>query len=308
LAGRFVVVFDVKPYLVTGGSGQLAQALQRAAEPHVRVVGRPEFDFERPATLDALFASAPPAVLINAAAWTAVDAAESSPDEAARANADGPARLAALCARHGTHLIHISTDYVFDGAKGSPYRETDATAPTGVYGATKLHGEQRVLEALPHAIILRTAWVYATTGKNFVRTMLAASKRMNTLRVVADQRGCPTNADDLAHAVLTVAARLQSFEPSPGLKTGGIYHAVGGGETTWHGFAEAIFESAGRFGWPAPTVQAITTADWPTPARRPADSRLNCEKLAATFGARLPPWRQSLAKAIETICLAESVH
>jgi dTDP-4-dehydrorhamnose reductase len=274
----------------------------------VQVVGRPEFDFDQPETLDLLFASAPPAVLINAAAWTAVDAAEASPDAAAAANAHGPARLAALCRQHGTHMIHISTDYVFDGTSGTPYRETDATAPTGVYGATKLQGEKLVHAALPDAVILRTAWVYATNGKNFVRTMLAASRRTNTLRVVADQRGCPTNADDLADAVLAVAARLTSPSEPTNAGLGGIYHAVGAGETTWHGFAEAIFDSASRYGWPAPVVQAISTADWPTPARRPPDSRLNCDKLAETFGVRLPHWRGSLDQAIQTICAAEPVH
>lgn len=289
----------VKPVLVTGGSGQLATALRRAAPDLVRVVGRPVMDFDRPDTLAALFDDGAPAVLVNAAAWTAVDLAEQEPDAARRANAEGPGMLAALCARHGTRLIHVSTDYVFDGAKGAPYVESDVTNPTGVYGATKLAGEAAVQAACPEAVILRTSWVYAEAGKNFVLTMLNAARRMPQLRVVADQRGCPTNADDLAAAVLQVAAALRA-----GHGGRAIYHAAGSGETSWHGFAEAIFAEAGQLGWPVPDVAAIATADWPTPARRPADSRLDCGKLAREFGVRLPDWQPSLARAVRAICAA----
>jgi dTDP-4-dehydrorhamnose reductase len=278
---------------VTGGTGQLATALARLGA--VTRVGRPHFDFDHPETLAALFEAQPPAVLINAAAWTAVDAAEQEPESARRANTDGPARLAALCQRHGTRLIHLSTDYVFDGAKAAPYVESDAPNPTGVYGATKLAGEIAVRDACPDAVILRTAWVYAETGRNFVHTMLSAARRTPRLRVVADQRGCPTNAEDLAQAVLHIAAALRDGAP------GGLYHAAGTGETTWHGFAEAIFAAARPHGWPIPAIEAITTADWPTPARRPADSRLDCSRLAADFGVRLPAWRPSLDRAIAAI-------
>jgi dTDP-4-dehydrorhamnose reductase len=236
---------------------------------------------------------------VNAAAWTAVDLAEAEPDAARRANETGPSRLAALCAQHGTKLIHVSTDYVFDGGKGAPYVETDAVNPTGVYGATKLAGERAVLAAWPETVVLRTAWVYAETGKNFVRTMLNASRRMDRLRVVADQRGCPTNADDLAAAIIAIADQIAGGD---GL--GGIYHATGTGETTWHGFACAIFAAASRLGWPVPIVEPIATADWPTPARRPADSRLDCGKLAARFGMRLPAWQPSLDRAVTAICAA----
>jgi dTDP-4-dehydrorhamnose reductase len=287
-------------WIVTGGTGQLATALKTAAPDRVRVVGRPAFDFERPESLGALFDGPAPALVINTAAWTAVDAAETAPEAARRANAEGPARLASLCRRNGTRLIHVSTDYVFDGAKGAPYVETDPTSPTGVYGATKLEGEQAVLSELPDAVILRTAWVYAETGRNFLRTMLTAARKTGTLRVVADQRGCPTNADDLARAVLAVAARI-------GTAPGGIYHCAGSGETTWHGFAEAIFAAAAPLGWPVPHVEPIATADWPTPARRPADSRLNCAKLQTTFGVRLPDWQPSLRRAVAAICATEAV-
>jgi dTDP-4-dehydrorhamnose reductase len=283
--------------LVTGGSGQLATALAKAAPGLVRVVGRPGFDFDRPETVEDLFAHEVPALVVNAAAWTAVDLAESEREAAWRANATGPGLLASLCARHGTHLIHVSTDYVFDGEKGAPYVETDSVNPTGVYGASKLAGEQAVLTALPTGVILRTAWVYAEGGRNFVRTMLNAATRLHRLRVVADQRGCPTNADDLARAVLLVADRLLGSGGA-----GGIYHATGSGDTTWHGFAQAIFEEAGKHGWKVPAVDAITTAEWPTPARRPADSRLDCTRLAEIFGVRLPHWQPSLKRAVAAIC------
>jgi dTDP-4-dehydrorhamnose reductase len=285
--------------VATGGTGQLATALARLG--NVAVIGRPELDFDRPETIDALFAGPPPALLINAAAWTAVDAAEREPDAARRANADGPARLAALCQRHRTRLIHISTDYVFDGAKGAPYVEGDPPHPTGIYGATKRDGEIAVLAACPDAVILRTSWVYAQTGRNFVHTMLNAARRMPTLRVVGDQRGCPTNAEDLARAVLQIAAALRDGAP------GGLYHAAGTGDTTWHGFAEAIFDAAGPLGWPVPVIEAIATADWPTPARRPADSRLDCTRLADRFGVSLPDWRPSLDRTIAAIASAALV-
>lgn len=289
--------------LVTGGAGQLASALARAAPGRVRVAGRPGFDFGRPETLASLFEPAAPRLVVNAAAWTAVDLAESDPDGAARANESGPCVLAQLCHRHGARLIHISTDYVFDGTKGAPYVETDAVNPTGVYGATKLRGEQAVRAALPGAVILRTSWVYAEQGKNFVRTMLGAARRTDRLRVVADQRGCPTNAGDLATSVLAVADRMLGGA----VADGGIFHACGSGETTWYGFARAIFAVAGPLGWPTPQVEAIATTDWPTLARRPADSRLNCDKLARVFGVRLPDWQPGLERAVRAICATELV-
>ncbi len=283
------------PILVTGGTGQLSGALARA-RPGVHVVGRPDFDFDEPETIGQVLRRHTPALVVNAAAWTAVDAAEASPEAADRANHLGPGILAQHCRAMGAALVHISTDYVFDGLKGAPYTEADATDPTGVYGATKLAGEAAVRAAHPQAVILRTSWVYAQTGKNFLLTMLGAAKRAPVLRVVSDQFGCPTNADDLAAAVLAVADRLLSAPATRDL--GGVYHAAGQGETSWHGFAEAIFEEASRHGWPRPEVQAIATADWPTPARRPPDSRLDCSLLATTFGVRLPEWRASLRDAV----------
>ena len=285
--------------LVTGGTGQLALALEAAANGlAVRRVGRPAFDFDRPETIQEAFDAHGPALVINAGAYTAVDKAETDRDAAWRANAEGPGRLAALCAAAGVTLIHISTDYVFDGNKGAPYLESDPTTALGVYGASKLAGEQAVLEANPRTAVLRTSWLVSQTGNNFVRTMIKAGRKTDRLRVVADQRGCPTSATDLASATLRVARwMLEGWDDS----YGGIFHAAGSGETTWHGLAEAVFEEAERHGLRRPTVTAITSAEWPTPVRRPPDSRLDCAKLEATFGITLPHWRGSLGRIVDLI-------
>jgi len=283
--------------LITGGSGQLGNALiGLSAGQAVTAVSRPEFDFERPETIEACFSAANPSLVINAAAYTAVDAAESNPAAAKAGNHTGPLHLARLCEAADIPFIHVSTDYVFDGAKGAPYVETDPTNPTGVYGATKRDGEEAILATGAKAIILRTAWVYAAHGKNFARTMLGAARRMPKLRVVADQRGTPTAAPDLARAILDIASRLQETGWREDYR--GIYHATGAGETTWHGFASAIFEIAAGLGQAAPELAAITTAEWPTPARRPADSRLDCNKLARVFDVTMPDWQASLAPIV----------
>jgi dTDP-4-dehydrorhamnose reductase len=285
-------------FLITGGSGQLGDSLARLAASRgleFVAVSRPDFDFMRPASIDECFMAAGPSVVINAAAYTAVDAAESHRAEAEAGNHTGPLRLAELCAAADVPFIHVSTDYVFDGAKGASYTEEDATNPTGVYGATKRDGEVAILNTGAKAIILRTAWVYAAHGKNFARTMLNAARKTNTLRVVADQRGTPTAAPDLAAAILDIAGIVQSSGWNDSYR--GIFHATGAGETTWHGFATAIFEEAGLH----PEVIPITTADWPTPAKRPADSRLDCGKLARVFGCRLPEWRASLPGIVDAL-------
>ena len=282
--------------LATGGNGQVATEL---AARGAHRVGRPEFDFDQPDTITATFDRLHPSLVINAAAWTAVDAAEKEPDAAYRANRDGPATLARLCARDGVPLIHISTDYVFDGTKDGPYTETDPTGPTGVYGASKLAGEQAVLDSGARAAVLRTAWVYNATGKNFVRTMLNVAQKTSTLRVVADQHGNPTHAGDLSDAILSVAARMAEWADS----YAGVFHAAGTGATTWHAFAQAIFAEAARHGRPEPVVTPITTAEYPTPAKRPANSRLDCSKLDRVFGVQLPVWQRSLARTV-----AEMTH
>jgi dTDP-4-dehydrorhamnose reductase len=286
-----------RPILVTGGTGQLATALAAASRSVVRV-GRPEFDFDRPETLDAVFDAVGPSLVVNAAAYTAVDAAETDAAAAYRANSDGPARLAGLCGRAGVPLIHVSTDYVFDGTKGAPYTEDDPVCPEGVYGASKLAGEQAVLASGAQAIVLRTSWVHFHTGRNFVRTMLNAGKTRDRLTVVADQLGCPTSAGDLADAILAIAACLRSGNRA---EYAGVFHAAGSGEATWFDLAQAVFEDAAAIGLPVPRVDPIATADWPTPAKRPADSRLDCARLERVFAVRLPHWRDGVRRTTAAI-------
>ncbi|MGH6990501.1 MAG: dTDP-4-dehydrorhamnose reductase [Stellaceae bacterium] len=299
----------MKTMLVTGRRGQLATALQAlaprfAAEDwRLAATGRPDFDFDRPETIAAVIAAIRPHLVINAAAWTAVDLAEREVEAARRANETGLARLAQICADAEIPVIHLSTDYVFDGSKGAPYRETDQPNPINVYGASKLAGERHVLAAGGRTMILRTSWLYAATGTNFVRAMLAAARRETKLRIVADQRGAPTNADDLAEAILALILRTDGGRRN---EFGGVFHAAGSGDTTWFGFAEAIFAAAARHGRPVPELTPITTAEWPTPARRPADTRLDCHKLEAVFALRLPPWRESLDRAVVRICAEEA--
>jgi dTDP-4-dehydrorhamnose reductase len=288
--------------LITGATGQVGRALVEEATSRgleFIAVSRPEFDFENLGTVNACFARAKPDLVINAAAYTAVDAAETHQEAAKAGNHIGPERLAQLCAAADIPLIHISTDYVFDGNKGEPYVETDPTNPTGVYGSTKRDGENAVLATGCKAIILRTAWVYAPYGKNFVRTMLNAAQRMPTLRVVADQRGTPSAAPDLARVLLDIAGRIS--EGGWNDIYHGIFHATGSGETTWYGFAQAIFEQAAKFDYPVPQIGAINTSDWPTPARRPPDSRLNCARLIQVYGLALPHWRQGLQQVIQPL-------
>jgi dTDP-4-dehydrorhamnose reductase len=296
------------PILITGGTGQLGHSLADAAAQrglHHLVVSRPEFDFDFSQTIEACLARAKPWLVINAAAYTAVDAAETDATAADRANHTGPATLAGICAGAGIQLIHISTDYVFDGDKGSPYLEADPTHPAGVYGASKRAGELAVLGSGAQAIILRTAWVYSAHGRNFARTMLNAARKTNTLRVVADQKGTPTAAPDLACAILDIAALLGSgWKPN----YRGIFHATCAGETTWHGFAEAIFAAAALFGLKPPALTAIRTEDWPTPAKRPADSRLDCSKLAQTFGVKLPAWQVSVPPIVGELLAADGTR
>ena len=288
------------PILVIGGSGQLARAVEdKAGSLPVRRLGRPDIDFDSLDQLAKRLRALSPSLIVNAAAYTAVDKAEEDADAAMRANRDGPAALALYCAQAGIPLIHISTDYVFDGLKGAPYVETDRTNPCGVYGASKLAGEQAVLAACPRAIVLRTSWVYAASGKNFVLTMLGAAAKTRTLRVVADQIGCPTAAADLAEAILAIVRRIRAEGWDDGFA--GLYHAAGTGATSWHGLAEAIFTAAERHGVAPPRVEAIATADWPTLVRRPPDSRLDCSKLERVFGLRLPDWRLALTRTVDEI-------
>jgi dTDP-4-dehydrorhamnose reductase len=292
--------------LITGASGQLGTELVKLCTARgiaFKAVARPEFDFEKPDTIGACFATARPDIVINAAAYTAVDKAETDQDAAKAGNHTGPLALAKLCARTGIPFIHVSTDYVFDGNKGAPYVETDRPSPTGVYGATKRAGEETILMLNAQTVILRTSWVYAGHGKNFARTMLTYGRKNPVMRVVADQRGTPTAARDLAAAILAIVDKINETGWQP--KYQGIFHATGAGETTWHGFATAIFEEAAKLGYKAPEVAAIATADWPTPTRRPPDSRLDCTKLAQTFGVRLPDWRETLPGVVKDLLTLE---
>ncbi len=294
------MVLSAGPILVTGGTGQLASALLAGTANRPMVLaGRPEFDFDRLDAILPLLRAAAPSLIINAAAYTAVDRAESEPDAARRANTDGPRLIAEYCATTRTPLIHVSTDYVFDGSKHEPYLETDPTNPTTIYGTTKRDGEVAILATSAPAMILRTSWVYAATGRNFVLTMLNAAKKTNELRVVADQQGCPTAAADLAAAIIRITDQIATIGWSDTWR--GIYHAAGSGATTWHGLATATFAEAAKYGAPLPTVIPIATADWPTPARRPADSRLDCSKLSRTFGIALPDWRNALSRTITAV-------
>ena len=284
--------------LVTGGTGQLATALAEQGGAAVHRVGRSDFDFDRPDSVEHVFHAAAPALVVNAAAYTAVDAAETDAAAAYRANRDGPALLGRLCEQAGIPLIHVSTDYVFDGTKRAPYVETDPTAPTGIYGASKLAGEHAVLTACASGDPAHFVGLCAERT-NFVRTMLNAARKTDRLRVVADQTGCPTAATDLAAAILAIAARIRDAGWQPAF--GGLFHAAGTGSTSWHGLACAVFGEAARHGVLPPEVTPIGTADWPTAARRPPDSRLDCDRLAAVFDQRLPPWRDGLTRTIDAI-------
>ncbi|WP_170979404.1 dTDP-4-dehydrorhamnose reductase [Roseomonas sp. HF4] len=288
--------------LVTGRGGQLATALEAALpaqgfEPIL--VGQPEFEFDRPGTVAAAFAAARPDAVVNCAAWTAVDAAEDDEAGAFRANALGPAMVAAQCAAAGLPLVQVSTDYVFDGRKGAPYVEDDAPNPLCAYGRTKLAGEWAALAGNPRTMVLRTAWVFAPMGNNFVRTMLRVGAGRPELRVVADQRGSPTAAPDLADAIAAVLARIRTAGWRDEHR--GVFHAVAAGATTWHGFAEAIFAAAPPHGGPWPRVAPITTAEYPTKATRPADGRLDAARLGRVFGVALPPWQDGLARVMRAL-------
>lgn len=278
---------------VIGTQGQVARSLSELSGEDVAVscIGRPLLDLAEPGTIPTALDELPADIVVNAAAYTAVDKAESEPDLAFAINRDGAAAVAAICARRNLPLIHLSTDYVFDGGKAGAWLETDPCHPQSVYGASKLAGEQAVLAAFPAAVILRTAWLHSPFGSNFVKTMLRLSAERDRLRVVADQHGSPTYAPDLADAIAAMARRLAG----PRDRTlSGIFHLAGAGETTWHGLAVTTMAMAGR----GILVDPITTADYPTPAKRPANSVLNTAKIDAIYGIRLPPWQEGVRHGV----------
>ena len=292
--------------LVIGRNGQVATSLAQAAWPAGAVVvcrGRDDFDLTDPDSVLALVKNEHPDVIINAAAYTAVDRAESEPDQAYAVNRDGPAHLAASAAVTRVPLIHLSTDYVFDGSKAEPWIEEDPVAPLGVYGASKAAGEQAIRERLEAHLILRTSWVHAPFGSNFVRTMLRLGRERPELGVVDDQIGRPTYAPDLANALITLATKLAGIDG----RGFGTFHLGGGGESvSWYGFAAAIFARAAALGATVPRLRPITTADYPTPARRPAYSTLSGARIQAVHGVALRPWPDALDDEIPLLLRGDS--
>ena len=295
--------------VVTGRNGQVVTSLLErgeAAGVEIVPVGRPELDFAGPASsIIAALEEGRPDVIVSAAAYTQVDKAETERDLAFAANEQG-ARAVAIAARElGVPLIHLSTDYIFDGEKASPYVEEDQTGPTGVYGLSKLAGERAVLAEHANSAILRTAWVYSPFGGNFVKTMLRLANDRPELGVVGDQRGNPTNALDIADGLLAIADNMRrSSEP----EQRGIFHMAGTGEASWAEFAEAIFEASAVNGGPSAAVRHIATTDYPTPARRPRNSRLDTSKLARAHGVTLPEWRNSLKNVVARLLKEHEVR
>ena len=294
---------------MTGAEGQVARSLREAAaaDPNL-VIGlgaRPAVDLSQPDTVARAIEAFRPDLVVNPAAYTAVDKAESEPDLAFAVNRDGAGAVAAAAARAGAPIIHLSTDYVFDGTKTGAYVETDVPCPTGVYGRSKLAGERAVAEANDRHIILRTAWVYAPFGANFVRTMLRVAAERDRLTVVDDQVGSPTYAPDIAAAILSIATRIDAGGWRD--EYAGVTHLCGPEAMTWCGFARAIVAGGARRGGRATPVDAITTADYPTPARRPANSRLAIERLGAVFGVRPPALQDSLDRCLDRL-LATPAH
>lgn len=279
--------------LLLGKDGQLGWELQRALAPlgEVHACGRAEADLGDPESLRALVRRIAPEVIVNAAAYTAVDKAESEPELAWRVNAVAPGVLAEEAALLGAWLVHYSTDYVFDGSKDGPWVEQDATNPLSVYGRSKCEGEDRIRAAHPRHLILRTSWVFAPKGGNFAKTMLRLAKEREELKVVADQFGAPTGAELLADATALALHRIAAGPD--GERFAGTYHLAAAGETSWHAYAEHVLAQARAHGaqLKARQVLPIAASAFPAPARRPANSRLDSSKFCASFGLRMPDWR-----------------
>jgi dTDP-4-dehydrorhamnose reductase len=286
-------------WLVTGGTGQVGLALRRNPPPGVEIFapGRDLLDLAAlPDDLSALLEGI--GAVINCGAYTAVDRAESEPGLAHAINAEAPGRLADAAARAGIPIVQVSTDYVFAADGRGPWREDAPLRPAGVYARSKAEGETAVRAAGGAHAIVRTAWVISADGNNFIKTMLRLGAERDTLRVVADQLGTPTHAGDLAATLATITARF-TLDPT---QDSGLWHCANAGETTWHGLASHVFARAEERGLKIPELlEAITTADYPTPARRPADSRLDCSKLAADFGISLRPWQEAVDEIVAQI-------
>jgi dTDP-4-dehydrorhamnose reductase len=274
--------------LVFGGGGQLGQELVRTAKARaipLTALTRAEADLTDAGTVARAIARYRPAAVVNAGGYTKVDRAETELDEARKGNELGPAQLAQACAAASLPLVHVSTDYVFDGTKPSAYTETDAPCPVNIYGRTKLAGEEAIRRRLTRHVILRTAWIYSEFGHNFLKTIVRLASTRDELRVVSDQRGNPTSTRQLADAILRILPRLLTEE-----QVWGTYHFSGTGVTTWHGFACRIVAAQAPLTSRHPLVTAITSAGYPTAARRPANSTLDCARFAQVFGFRAAPW------------------
>lgn len=284
---------------VTGTRGQLARALREEAvrkDLHVATLGRPDLDLAEPSGIASILAAVRPDVVVNAAAYTNVDGAESETDLAFSVNSAGAGAVAAAAGEMGIPVIQISTDYVFDGSLDRPYREEDAPAPANAYGRSKHAGERAVAEATENHVILRTSWLYSPFGRNFLRTMLRLAETQDSIFVVDDQVGAPTCANDIAVAILAVAANL-CRDGDPAMR--GVFHVTAAEDATWAAFARAVFrESAARDG-PRADVVPIATADFPTAAARPANSRLDCRSIAHMHGVGLPRWQESVGRAVK---------
>lgn len=283
--------------LITGGSGQVGLSLEHLSWPAGTLLylpGKDELDLADAASIAAQFEGERWDCVVNCAAWTAVDAAEDNVSAAFLANAQGPAWLAEAAARHGTPIIQISTDYVFDGSLNRPYSEDDAVGPTSAYGASKLAGELAVRAANTRSVVLRTAWVLSAHRANFLKTMLRLAGERDRLAVVADQVGCPTSAHDIALAVQAIARRLADDDAAPF----GVYHFVNRGSASWCDLARAIFELSAERGGPSVPVDAISSDQFPTKARRPSNSRLETAKLTNDYGVEPRPWREAVADIV----------
>lgn len=291
---------------VIGKEGQLARSLIERGERDgstILAIGRPEIDLEKPETVGPALQALAPDVVVNAAAYTAVDLAESEPERARAVNALGAGAIAEAAAKSGVPIVHVSTDYVFDGSSSRPYLESDEVAPLGVYGASKLEGERLAAAANGNIAILRTAWVYSPFGKNFVRTMLRLASTRDKISVVADQRGSPTSALSLADFVLTVARNLVNRPDDNSLR--GVFHAVDAGEANWAEFAEAIFARSSEIGGPSAVVEPIPTSGYPTPAARPANSRLSTERIERIHGVTPIDWRLALGPCVDRLVASD---
>jgi len=295
----------LKRMVVTGREGQVVLSLlERGAKDgrfEVIALGRPELDLSAPETIEAALQKARPDLIVSAAAYTAVDQAEGDEEAATVINGVAAGKIAEAAAALGVPVIHISTDYVFDGSKAAPYVESDPVAPIGAYGRSKLAGETAVTAATPNHAILRTAWVYSPFGKNFLKTMLKLAETRDSLNVVDDQVGNPTSALDIADAVLVIAANLLDSD-DPALR--GTFHLTGTGEGSWADFAIEIFAQSADMGGPTAEVGRIPSSAYPTPAKRPANSRLDCSLLEARHGIRLPDWKQSTSIIVERLARA----